>query len=79
MALERNKRPVDAGMKLTLFNVSFEMIAVRSYRMGERVDYKKLQDRGDTWRVRLGDWRILLAVDGQRAVVEAIENRRDAY
>ena len=31
MALERNKRPVDAGMKQTLFNVSFEMIALRSY------------------------------------------------
>jgi mRNA-degrading endonuclease RelE of RelBE toxin-antitoxin system len=40
------------------------MIAVRSYRMGERIDYKKLQDRGSTWRIRVGDWRILLAVEG---------------
>jgi len=55
------------------------LVAVRDYRNGNRVDLRKLQGRDDTWRVRAGDWRVLITVVGSEAVVESIDNRRDAY
>lgn len=55
------------------------LIAVRGYRMGQRVDLKKLGGRSGSWRIRVGDWRILLVVEGEEAIVESIDNRRAAY
>ena len=55
------------------------LVTIRNYETGQRVDYKKLSGRDDTWRLRTGDWRILLVVDGDEAVVQKIDNRRDAY
>jgi hypothetical protein len=55
------------------------MFAIRSYRNGDRVDGKKLRGQTDSWRIRVGDWRVVLLVQGREASVEAIDNRRDAY
>jgi mRNA-degrading endonuclease RelE of RelBE toxin-antitoxin system len=52
---------------------------VTAFSRGERVDRKKLRERPDMWRLRHGDWRIILTVDGADAYIESIDNRRDAY
>ncbi len=45
------------------------------------VDLKKLAGRQDVWRVRVGQWRIILRLDTQRGTitVQRILHRRDAY
>ena len=42
---------------------------------------KKLRGADDLWRVRVGDYRIIHAVDDDAAVVEirVIRHRKDAY
>jgi mRNA interferase RelE/StbE len=42
---------------------------------------KKLRGADDLWRVRVGDYRIIYAVDDDAAVVEirVIRHRKDAY
>jgi mRNA interferase RelE/StbE len=42
---------------------------------------KKLRGADDLWRVRVGDYRIVYAVDDDAAVVEirVIRHRKDAY
>ena len=54
------------------------MITVRGFGMGQRTDLKKLSGQR-TWRLRAGDWRVILLLDGDEATVESIDNRRDAY
>ena len=54
------------------------MIAARGLRMGQRADMKKLEVR-DEWRMRVGDWRVILVLEGPRAYVTEVHNRRDAY
>jgi mRNA-degrading endonuclease RelE of RelBE toxin-antitoxin system len=47
--------------------------------MGERVDLKRLAGVDGAWRIRVGEWRILLTLSGDQAVIERVENRRDAF
>lgn len=55
------------------------MIAIRAFGMGSRADIKKLADRDDQWRLRVGDWRIVMTLDGDKTEIDAIDNRRDAH
>ena len=45
-----------------------------------RVDFKKLSG-GDSWRLRVGQWRALIILNAQTGVmlVSKVLNRRDAY
>jgi len=42
---------------------------------------KKLRDTKRTWRIRIGDWRVLYEIDDARKVVDvaAIRHRSKAY
>ncbi len=42
---------------------------------------KKLRDTKRTWRIRIGDWRVLYEIDDARKVVDvaAIRHRSQAY
>ena len=42
-------------------------------------DVKKLRNFSPGYRLRVGDWRVLFDVDGNRVSVYRIHNRRDAY
>lgn len=55
------------------------MILLRSYGMGEPADIKKLTDGSGRWRLRTGDWRILLRLYDDNAAMLEVKNRRDAY
>lgn len=54
--------------------------AVERFARGEPTDIKKLQGNSERWRLRQGDWRVLMVrrTDGSYLVVE-VKNRRDAY
>ena len=54
------------------------MIAVRGAGMGQRADLKKLAG-SDEWRLRVGDWRVILLFAAPRLYVSEVHNRRDAY
>jgi mRNA interferase RelE/StbE len=55
--------------------------AVRRFATQNVGDVRKLIDRGDTYRLRVGDWRVVFTFedDGQTVVVLRVVNRRDAY
>jgi mRNA-degrading endonuclease RelE of RelBE toxin-antitoxin system len=55
------------------------LIELRSFGKGQTVDLKKLVDRNDQWRIRVGAWRVVLTLSGDRAEVDGVDNRRDAY
>ncbi len=55
------------------------MDAVRTHAAGGRVDIKKLAGRGDEWRIRVGDWRVIFTTSADTITVLAVDNRRDAY
>jgi mRNA interferase RelE/StbE len=42
---------------------------------------KKLEGTDNLWRIRIGDWRVVYAVDDTRSLVEVsvIRHRREAY
>jgi mRNA interferase RelE/StbE len=42
---------------------------------------KKLEGADNLWRIRIGDWRVVYAVDDTRTLVEVsvIRHRREAY
>ena len=42
-------------------------------------DVKKLTDHTPEYRLRVGDYRILFDRDGNRIVIQAVRNRREAY
>lgn len=42
-------------------------------------DVKKLQDKADLWRLRVGDWRVVFQRGEGSVVVVAVVNRRDSY
>jgi mRNA interferase RelE/StbE len=46
-----------------------------------RADAVKLRGAGDVWRARVGDYRILYAIEDERLVVLVIKigHRRDVY
>jgi len=44
------------------------------------VDLKKLKGNVDLWRLRAGDWRVILQITGQEtAYVLRLKHRREAY
>jgi mRNA-degrading endonuclease RelE of RelBE toxin-antitoxin system len=54
--------------------------AVEQYARGERVDIQSLKGSKGEWRLRSGDWRILLrARQADEMEVSRVLNRRDAY
>jgi mRNA interferase RelE/StbE len=42
---------------------------------------RKLEGTDNLWRIRIGDWRVVYAIDDARTLVEVsvIRHRRDAY
>lgn len=54
------------------------MLALRDFGNTGKVDLKKLSGSND-WRLRSGDWRIFLKLDGDVAWVFGISDRQDAY
>lgn len=54
------------------------MLALRDFGNGSRGDLKKLKGTND-WRLRTGDWRIFLKLDGELAGVFGLSDRQDAY
>ena len=40
---------------------------------------KKLKGSGNEYRLRVGDYRVPLALEGRRATVYAVGNRKDIY
>ena len=54
------------------------MLVLRDFGQNSRGDVKKLQGSTD-WRLRVGDWRIFLKLDGEVAWVLGISDRQDAY
>ncbi len=44
-------------------------------------DLKKLKGHENTWRLRVGDWRVILEIDQTEGVIYAhrIKHRREAY
>jgi len=55
------------------------VVVARSFGRDGRGDLKKLQGRGDEWRLRAGDWRIILAFEDEEVWITQVDNRRDAY
>lgn len=55
--------------------------AMGRFAEDERGDVVKLKDWSDTYRLRVGDWRVLFAFRDGGLVVLALRvlNRRDAY
>jgi len=47
----------------------------------QAVDLKKLKGSPDMWRLRVGDWRVILRFDRERGIlyVLRIRHRREAY
>ncbi len=56
-------------------------IALLEFAEAERGDVIKLQGLGQRWRLRVGDWRVLLTFDYPRGVVTILRvlHRREAY
>jgi len=54
------------------------MIAVRTFSQGGRTDLKKLSG-SERWRIRVGDWRVVIRLVGEVAYVVSISDRQDAY
>ncbi len=44
-----------------------------------RGDIKKLTDHWPEYRLRMGNWRALFEIEGNRIVVYRIRHRREAY
>jgi len=54
------------------------LVAVREFGRIGHGDLKKLTG-SEEWRLRAGDWRVILVLDGDRAFVFRITDRQDAY
>lgn len=57
------------------------LAAIDRYADQERGDVQKLAGRAGSYRLRVGDWRVLFRIeDGDRVMlVSRVLNRRDAY
>jgi mRNA-degrading endonuclease RelE of RelBE toxin-antitoxin system len=55
------------------------VVAVRTFGRDGRGDLKKLKGMDDLWRLRTGDWRVIVTIDGDEVWVSGVDNRRDAY
>lgn len=54
------------------------ILALRDFGNSSRGDLKKLAG-SDEWRLRSGDWRIFLKIEGDVAWVFGLSDRKDAY
>jgi mRNA interferase RelE/StbE len=54
------------------------LVALREFAQTNRGDVKKLQGK-DRWRLRVGDWRVGLELEGSEAWVIEVTDRQDAY
>ncbi len=54
------------------------MLTLRDFGNVGKGDIKKLSGSND-WRLRSGDWRIFVKLDGEVAWVLGISDRQDAY
>ena len=55
------------------------VITVRTFSRDGRGDLKKLAGGSDDWRLRSGDWRVILTIQDGKAWIGHVDNRRDAY
>ena len=48
---------------------------------GRRDSLRKLHDRNDEWRLRVGDWRVILTFDhpNNAIIIWQVLHRREAY
>ena len=55
--------------------------AIRRFAAQNVGDVRKLVGQGDTYRLRVGDWRVLFTLedDGGTVLIQGVRNRRDAY
>ena len=53
--------------------------ALDHYATTGDADLKKLRGRADLWRLRVGDWHVIVALGPGTIDVARILNRRDAY
>ena len=54
------------------------LIALRDFARTNKGDLKKLQG-AELWRLRVGDWRVIMNLEGSVAWVIAVTDRQDAY
>ena len=53
---------------------------VADFAQSGQGDVRKLEGRADTWRLRVGNWRVIFTFDPPGSItVLAVSNRRDAY
>ncbi|MBC8385939.1 MAG: type II toxin-antitoxin system RelE/ParE family toxin [Candidatus Cloacimonetes bacterium] len=45
----------------------------------ETVDIRKLQNKDNFWRIRVGDYRIIIKLEGKIISTKAIGHRKDIY
>lgn len=53
--------------------------AIEQFAETGKGDVRKLQGRAGEWRLRSGDWRVILTPDGRVLRVLRVRNRKDAY
>ncbi len=65
--------------------------ADRAFRILDRIEKlaenprpagcRKLRNRRDMWRLRIGDYRVVYSIDDRRRIIDisAVRHRRDAY
>jgi mRNA interferase RelE/StbE len=52
---------------------------LRGLADGFQGDVKKLSDHSPEYRLRVGEYRVLFDLEGNRIIVQAVRNRREAY
>ena len=53
--------------------------ALLALENGLKGDIKKLTDHWPEYRLRMGNWRALFEIEGDKIVVYRIRHRREAY
>jgi len=53
--------------------------AIYALRTGMRGDVKKLTNYSPSYRLRIGNWRVLFDIEGDKVTVYRVLNRKDAY
>lgn len=53
-------------------------LGVRQFGSGVRVDFKKLEG-SNRWRLRVGEWRVFISLEDDRAFIHGFSDRQDAY
>lgn len=57
------------------------IVALERFAESREGDVIKLHGRGNEWRLRVGDWRVVLEIDNEASIVYVIRvlHRREAY